>query len=63
MTDQNAKPCCCSGEDAKLNNKTHWIAGSIATPKGNVPVVKTVLTAADRLGGWVAGKFAGGSIG
>ena len=55
--------CCCScpndGQqpaqaDASNASSPPWIAGSVASPAGDIPVVTTTLDTADRLGAWKA---------
>lgn len=54
----NEKPCCsssscCSRELITPYDKTdEWVTGEINTPRGNVPVVSTVLNIKDLLGMW-----------
>lgn len=49
--------CCCnpsSARHASLPPPAPWIVGSVIAPIGDVPVVSTRLTIADRLGAWKA---------
>lgn len=53
------KSCCCGTTDCcseksitPYDEKDKWILGKIPTPKGNVPVVSTLLSFKDTLGAW-----------
>ncbi len=50
--------CCCNSQPPQDGSPPRmdaaWIAGTVATPAGDVPQVDTALRAADRLGAWKA---------
>lgn len=50
-------PCCCGGggaspPDRPLDVDASWLDGSVTTPVGDVPRVRSSLLASDRLGNW-----------